>query len=304
MPIRLKDEMPVIDALKDENIFVMAEKRASTQDIRELKIAIINIMPDKERTELQLLRLLSNSPLQTKVTFLRLDSHNYKHVQEDYLQKYYRPFSQRQDRYYDGMIITGAPVENIPFDQVDYWDELREILDWSAAHVTSTMFICWASQAAFFHFHGIDKHPLKEKLSGVYEHKLLVHNEDLTRGFDDVFYAPHSRYTGVSADEIRKDPNLRILAESDEAGAYLVTDVRGKHVFVNGHPEYSPDTLSREYFRDVGKGLNPKVPKNYFPNDDPNQIPQSKWRGHANLLFSNWLNYCVYQTTPYQFPEE
>lgn len=299
MPIRINEKMPVVKALEKEHIFVMPESRAAHQDIRQLHIAIINIMPEKESTELQLLRLLSNSPLQTEVTFVRLDSHRYKNASEKYLQNYYKAFSEVGAQFFDGLIITGAPVEKLPFEQVDYWRELSDIMDWSTEHVTSTLYICWAAQAALYHHYGIPKYRLNKKLSGVYEHKRLYEDEELTRGFDDVFFAPHSRYTGVRDADIKNCAELQILAESPAAGAYLVLDKGKRRIFVNGHPEYGVNTLAKEYRRDLNKNLSPKIPVNYFPNDDPDQKPVDRWRGHSNLLFLNWLNYYVYQITPY-----
>ena len=298
MPIRINDKMPVVKRLEKEKIFVMPESRAAHQDIRQLRIAIVNIMPEKESTELQLLRLLSNSPLQTEVTFIRLDSHRYKNVSEGYLQSYYKAFSEVGMQFYDGLIITGAPVENLPFEQVDYWQELTAVMEWSKEHVTSTMYICWAAQAGLYYHSGIKKYRLDTKLSGIYEHKRLIDDEELTRGFDDVFYAPHSRYTKVYGADISKCGNLEILAESPTAGVYLVLDKENKRIFVNGHPEYSADTLAKEYLRDLNKNLSPEIPVNYFPDDDPGRQPVVRWQGHSNLLFSNWLNYYVYQNMP------
>lgn len=299
MPIRMNENMPVVKKLEKEHIFVMPESRAAHQDIRQLKIAIVNIMPEKESTELQLLRLLSNSPLQTEVTFVRLDSHRYKNISEKYLQSYYKAFSEVSEKFFDGLIITGAPVENLPFEQVDYWKELSDIMAWSCEHVTSSMYICWAAQAGLYYHYGIQKYRLEKKLSGIYLHNRMYEDEELTRGFDNQFFAPHSRYTGVHSKDIRKCRELNILAESPTAGAYLVLDKKNRRVFVNGHPEYSTDTLAKEYFRDLKKNVNPQIPANYFPNDDPQKPPVAKWRCHSNMLFSNWLNYYVYQVTPY-----
>lgn len=299
MPIRIKETMPVVGKLQDENIFLMRLNRAEHQDIRQLQIAIINIMPNKESTELQLLRLLSNSPLQTDVTFIRLKSHNYKNTSVSYLKEFYKTFDEIKNRYFDGLIITGAPVENLPFEGVDYWDELCEIMEWSKKHVTSTMHICWASQAGLYYHYGIDKYRLDRKLSGIYKHTLQNQSEQLTRGFDDEFFAPHSRYTGVRAEDILKVGGLEILAKSDEAGVYIVLDRAHSFIFVNGHPEYEAGTLASEYERDLKKGIDPDIPVNYYPDDDPSKQPKAIWRGHANLLFSNWLNYYVYQETPY-----
>ena len=299
MPIRLNDQMPVFQRLEAENIFVMREQRASTQDIRELHIAILNIMPNKIDTELQLLRLLSNTPLQVRITFVRLDSHRYKHTSEEYLNRFYKPFSEVREERFDGMIITGAPVENLPFEQVDYWEEMREIMGWADTHVTSVMYICWAAQAGFYYHYGIQKHALPEKLSGIYRHTTLYRNEALTRGFNDRFYAPHSRYTEVRREDVQAVPELTILAEADDAGVYLVHDKKNHRVFVCGHPEYSRMTLDAEYQRDVNKGIDPNMPIHYYRNDDPEIGPVFQWKAHAYLLFSNWLNYEVYQVTPY-----
>lgn len=303
MPIRINENMPVVKKLEDEHIFVMPESRAVHQDIRQLHIAIVNIMPEKESAELQLLRLLSNSPLQTVVTFVRLDSHRYKNISEEYLQNYYKAFSEVSTQYFDGLIITGAPVETLPFEKVDYWRELADIMEWSREHVTSTIHICWAAQAGLYYHYGIQKYRFENKLSGIYEHKRLNEDEELTRGFDDVFLAPHSRYTGIYSEDIRKNTKLEILAESLAAGAYLILDKENKRIFVTGHPEYSADTLAKEYRRDIKKGISPVIPVNYFPNDNPENKPVFKWRSHSNLLFSNWLNYYVYQITPYDLFE-
>lgn len=300
MPIRIKGDMPVVQKLERENIFVMTENRAMHQDIRHLKIVVVNIMPKKETTELQLLRLLSNSPLQVEVTFLRLITHQYKNVTSEYLDLHYETFSEIREQYFDGLIITGAPVENMAYEQVDYWQELSEIMEWSKTHVTSTMHICWAAQAGLYYHYGIPKYPLKEKLSGIYPHFITRKTAKLTRGFDDVFFAPHSRYTGVRAEEIDKVRELEILAASPEAGPYLIFTPKGKQIFVNGHPEYDADTLANEYWRDLHKGIHPALPKNYFPEDNPENLPVMKWKCHSNLLFSNWLNYFVYQITPYE----
>ena len=299
MPIRIKGNMPAVKKLEAENIFVMTEHRAAHQDIRQLQIAVINIMPKKEATELQLLRLLSNTPLQTEVTFVSLETHKYKNVETSYLNEFYKPFAQIKDRYFDGLIITGAPVENLEFEQVDYWDEICRIMEWSKTNVTSTLHICWAAQAGLYYHYHIPKHAYEAKLSGVYLHRITRRSAKLVRGFDDEFYAPHSRYTGVRTEDVRKVKSLEILAESDEAGAYIIFTKKGKQIFVNGHPEYEQNTLADEYTRDLAKGIDPAVPKNYFPSDDPTKTPVMKWRSHANMLFSNWLNYFVYQITPY-----
>ena len=303
MPIRLNSQMPVVRRLQEEQIFVMSEERASTQDIRELEIAILNLMPNKEDTELQLLRLLSNTPLQVKPTFLRLDSHRYKHTSEEYLQLFYQSLSEAKKRNWDGLIITGAPVETLPFEEVDYWQELTELFAWSKGHVTATLHLCWAAQAGLYYYYGIQKHLLPTKLSGVYAHRTSDRDEALTRGFNDVFHAPHSRYTGIDPSEIDRCAQLRILAQSDLAGTYLFHDKEQHRLFVTGHPEYSRATLSNEYRRDLGKGIHPKLPVHYFPGDDPSQEPMFQWKAHAYLLFANWLNYEVYQVTPYSLDQ-
>lgn len=304
MPIRINEEMPVVSKLQAENIFAMPESRAATQDIRQLRLIIVNIMPDKQGTELKLLRLLSNSPLQAEVSFLRLESHAYKYIAGEYLQKYYKTFDELKGRYYDGMIITGAPIENLPFEEVDYWKELTEIMEWGKKHVTSTMHICWGAQAGLYYHYGVEKIPFERKLSGVYEHEVQRTTNELVRGFDDSFFVPHSRHTGNRREDMEKIPELEILAASRQAGVYLAASRDKSKVFVFGHPEYEVDTLGKEYFRDVGKGMNPTIPANYYPDNDPTREPKMKWKGHANLLFSNWLNYYVYQVTPYQFDEE
>jgi homoserine O-succinyltransferase len=303
MPVRINEEMPVVKKLEAENIFVMPEHRAESQDIRQLRIAIVNIMPEKEATELRLLRLLSNSPLQTEVTFVRLKTHQYRNTSASYLKKYYQPFFQIQGRFFDGMIITGAPVENLPFEEVDYWEELARIMEWSKSHVTSTMHICWGAQAGLYYHYGIKKYAMPRKLSGIYEHRLVMQTE-LTRGFDEVFCVPHSRYTGIHSEDIRKTAGLDILAEAEAAGAYLIVSADGRLIFVHGHPEYEIGTLASEYKRDLRKGISPEIPEHYFPEDNPAKTPCMRWRGHANLLFSNWLNYYVYQRTPYEFENE
>lgn len=304
MPVRVNEKMPVVMKLRSENIFVMTEFRAAHQDIRPLQIAILNIMPEKESTELQMLRLLSNTALQVETTFIRLDSHTYKNTSAEYLNAFYKPFAEIRKSFYDGLIITGAPVENLPFEEVDYWQELSEIIEWSRLHVTSTMYICWAAQAGLYYHYGIQKYRFDKKLSGVYQHRVQNYGTDLIRGFDDVFYAPHSRYTGIHKDDILAHKELTILAESDKAGAYLILDEAVNRIFITGHPEYSLETLANEYHRDLAKGINPEIPENFFPNDDPGQKPLMTWRGHSNLLFSNWLNYYVYQETPYDFSKE
>lgn len=299
MPIRIPDKLPATKELRGENIFVMSETKAMHQDIRPLKLVIVNLMPTKITTETQLLRLLSNSPLQVEIDFLQMNSHNSKNTSREHLEAFYKTFDQIENSRYDGMIITGAPVENMEFEEVDYWDELVKIMDWSTTHVTSTFHICWAAQAGLYYHYGVPKYPLDKKCSGIFEHKVNRPTSKLVRGFDNEFYAPHSRHTEVRSEDIKKVKELEILAESEEAGVYIVFTKGGRQIFVMGHSEYDANTLRDEYFRDVDKGMNPEVPKHYFPNDNPRRRPIVKWRSHANLLFSNWLNYFVYQITPY-----
>ena len=303
MPIKIPDKLPATKQLAKENIFVMTEKRAASQDIRPLKIAIVNIMPEKVKTETQLLRLLSNSPLQCEVDLIRMSTHTSKTTSEEHLSTFYKSFEDIKNHKYDGMIITGAPVENIPYEEVDYWDELTEIMEWTKTHVTSTLHICWGAQAGLYYHYGVPKHQLPEKCSGVFRHRVRRRTAKLVRGFDSVFYAPHSRHTEVRAEDIKKVPELEILCDSAEAGVYVVTTKKGRRIFVMGHSEYDPDTLKDEYFRDLEKGLNPKIPAHYFPHDDPNGRPIVRWRSHAHLLFANWLNYFVYQITPYNIDD-
>ena len=303
MPIKIADKLPATKQLAKENIFVMTEKRAARQDIRPLKIAIVNLMHEKIKTETQLLRLLSNSPLQVEVDLIQMSSHISKNTSEEHLSAFYKEFSDIKDSKFDGMIITGAPVENMEFEMVDYWAELSEIMEWSKTHVTSTLHICWGAQAGLYYHYGIPKYPLKEKCSGVFRHKVRRTTAKLVRGFDNVFYAPHSRHTEVRAEDINKVPELEILSDSQEAGVYIVTTKKGRQIFVMGHSEYDADTLKNEYFRDLEKGLNPVIPANYFSKNDPTKKPIVRWRSHAHLLFSNWLNYFVYQITPYNIDE-
>ena len=300
MPIKIPNELPAVRVLEDENIFVMTETRAITQDIRPLKILILNLMPTKVDTETQLSRMLGNTPLQVEIELIHTSSHKSKNTAEEHLLAFYKEFSEVRDRYFDGMIITGAPVEKMEFEEVDYWPELTEIMEWSKTHVQSTLHICWGAQAALYYHFGIKKHLLPEKLSGVYRHTVDYKRSILFRGFDDVFYAPHSRYTTVSREEIEATPELRILASSDKAGVYTVATKGGRQIFITGHSEYDRDTLNKEYTRDKNAGINPKIPENYFPGDDDTKEPLITWRAHATLLFTNWLNYFVYQTTPYE----
>lgn len=300
MPIKIQSDLPAKEILENENIFVMDENRAIHQDIRPLQIAILNIMPVKQDTELQLLRALSNTPLQVDVTFLNVKNHISKNTPADHLNKFYCTIDEVRNRKFDGMIITGAPVEDITFEEVDYWEEMCEIMDWAESHVTSTLHICWGAQAGLYHYYGIDKQKLPQKLFGIYEHKVANRKIPLVRGFDDVFLAPHSRHTESPREAIHACPELTVLAESDAAGVFLAIAEGGKKIFVNGHPEYDRYTLQNEYFRDLNKGLPIQVPYNYYPDDDPNNKPLLQWRSHSNNLYSNWLNYYVYQATPYE----
>ncbi len=299
MPIKVPDKLPATKQLRSENIFVMSEKKAMHQDIRPLKIAIVNLMPTKITTETQILRLLSNSPLQVTIDLVRMDSHVSKNTSEEHLASFYTTFDEIKNSKYDGMIITGAPVESIDFENVDYWDELAEIMEWSKTHVTSTLHICWAAQAGLYYHYGIPKYPLEKKCSGVFKHHVNRRTAKLVRGFDNEFYAPHSRNTEVRKEDIIKFKDLEILADSEEAGVYIVFTKGGRRVYVMGHSEYDAMTLDSEYRRDLDKGINPEIPCHYYENDDPKKQPVVRWRSHANLLFSNWLNYFVYQITPY-----
>ena len=299
MPIKIPDQLPSKNVLEGENIFVMTEYRAIHQDIRPLRLLILNLMPTKIVTETQLLRKLSNTPLQIEVEFLQTISHESKNVDPRHLASFYTSFDKVRDHQYDGMIITGAPVENLEFEDVDYWSELCEIMEWSSRNVHSTLHICWGAQAGLFYHYGVTKHPLGPKLSGVFDHTVLMPQSPLFRGFDDSFLMPHSRYTCVFEDDILAIPELELVAVSDDAGVCIVKSSDNRRIFITGHPEYDAETLALEYFRDVKKGLPVGVPKNYFPNDDPETTPIVSWRAHAQLLYSNWLNYYVYQSTPY-----
>lgn len=299
VPINIPKGLPARKLLEQERIFVMDEERATTQDIRPLNIAILNLMPLKEKTELQLLRLLGNTPIQVNITFLHTATHVSKNVSKSHLDTFYTTHEEVKHRKFDGLIITGAPVERLPFEEVNYWEELVDIMEWSKTNVTSVMHICWGAQAALYYHYGIDKYELPRKCSGIYKHRLLDPTVELVRGFSDVFDAPHSRYTDVSLEEIRNHPDLKILAESDDAGVFLIKSKDHKHIFMTGHLEYDATTLAEEYERDLAKGLDIDMPKNYFPNDDVNEKPMNTWRSHTHLLFSNWLNYYVYQATPY-----
>ena len=299
MPIKVQSELPARAILEKENIFVMDEKRAMNQDIRPLNIGILNLMPLKEDTELQLLRSLSNTPLQLDITFITVSSHESRNTAQSHINKFYEPFSAVKGRRFDGLIITGAPVEQMEFEEVDYWAELVEIMDWAEIYVTSTLFICWGAQAAMYHYYGLRKKLLPQKLFGLYRHRVLNRKEPLVRGFDDVFMMPHSRHTTVDAGDIRACKELEILAESQEAGVFAAMAQEGRKVFVFGHPEYDRLTLEKEYLRDKGKGLDIQVPDNYFQNDDSSTRPLLMLRAHANTLYTNWINYYVYQLTPY-----
>lgn len=304
MPIKIPNNLPARTILEGENIFVMTDERAVHQDIRPLRILIFNLMPLKIQTETHLLRSLSNSPLQVEVELLMTDSYTSKNTPQNHLLSFYKTFSEVKKQNYDGLIITGAPVELMEFEEVAYWKELTEILDWSKEHVTNTFHICWGAQAGLYHHYGIKKHELTKKLSGIYKHRVLSHDEQLVRGFDDTFMAPHSRYTGISKENVEKCDKLSVLAESDDAGIYLIISKDKKQIFVTGHSEYDPYTLKEEYRRDLEKGLEADMPVNYFPDDDSSKEPLSIWRSHAHLLYSNWLNYYVYQATPFDLSKK
>lgn len=303
MPIKIQSDLPAKAELEEENIFVMDENRAISQNIRPLEIIVLNLMPIKQDTELQLLRGLSNTPLQIDVTFLQMSSHVSKNTSASHIKKFYQTFEEIKNNNYDGMIITGAPVEKLEFEEVNYWDELITVMEWSKKHVTSTIHICWGAQAGLYYHYGIRKELLSKKLSGVYKHRVMNRKEPLVRGFDDVFMAPHSRYTQASRQQILDNPRLKVLADSDEAGIYIVLGDGGKEIFVMGHPEYDRLTLDQEYKRDIDKGIEPELPVNYYPDDDCNRKPMLSWRSHANNLYTNWLNYYVYQITPYDLNE-
>jgi len=301
MPIKIPDALPAKEVLNNENIFTMDESVAFHQDIRPLRIVILNLMPTKETTETQILRLLSNTPLQVEFVLLHPKSHVSKNTSPEHLDTFYKTFEDVQNQYFDGMIITGAPVEHLEFEEVNYWEELQTIMDWAKERVTSTFYICWASQAGLYHHFGIPKYSVDQKVFGVFPHYVNKNNVKLLRGFDEMFYVPQSRHTEVRREDIEKVPELEILSESDESGVYIVATKDGKHIFVTGHSEYDPLTLKAEYDRDVNKGMDICIPKNYYPNDDPTKQPRSQWRAHASLLFSNWLNYYVYQETPFEW---
>ena len=299
MPIMIPNGLPAAATLAEENIFVMNETRAVTQDIRPLQILVLNLMPTKIATETQLSRLLGNTPLQVELELIHTDSHESKNTSREHLLKFYQTFEDVKDRWFDGLIITGAPVEQMPFEEVDYWPELCQIMDWSTTHVHSTLHICWGAQAGLYHHYGIQKYDLPAKASGVFEHYLVKPQSPLVRGFDDRFYAVHSRNTDVRREDVEAEPQLEVVAVSDEVGLYIVKSIDSRRFFVFGHPEYDTDTLRLEYERDVKRGLNPQVPAHYFPGDDPAAEPRNVWRSQAQLFYTNWLNYYVYQTTPY-----
>ena len=301
MPIRIDNDLPVKKILEDEDIFVMDEARSNSQDIRPIDILILNLMPLKEDTELQLLRSLSNTPLQVNITFVRTLSHESKHTSRDHLERFYSNFREVKQHKWDGMIITGAPVEKMEFEEVEYWEELTKIMDWASKNVRSTFHICWGAQAGLYYHYGIKKHELPKKLSGIYNHFTVHRSRELVRGFDDTFLAPHSRYTGIDADAVRENPNLTVLADSEDCGPYIIVGDEGKNIFVTGHPEYDTLTLDQEYHRDLGKGIDPDIPVNYYPDNNPDNEPVKSWRCHANTLYTNWLNYYVYQSTPYDW---
>lgn len=299
MPIRVQNDLPVKEILEQENIFVMDEYRAAHQDIRPLSIGLLNLMPLKEDTELQILRSLSNTPIQVDVTFVRMTSHVSKNTSTSHIYKFYEPFENIREKKFDGFIITGAPVEQMSFEEVDYWDELVKIMEWTKTNVTSTLHLCWGAQAGIYHHYGINKTELPKKLSGVYRHRVRNRKIPLVRGFDDVFMAPHSRHTEVPQELLEADERITILADSRQAGIFLCMAEDGRQIFVMGHPEYDRMTLDSEYKRDMGRGLNPQIPENYYPDDDPENKPVLTWRSHANNLYTNWVNYYVYQATPY-----
>ena len=299
MPIKIPNGLPARETLESENIFVMPETRALTQNIRPLRIALLNLMPTKVVTETQLSRLLGNTPLQVELELVQVRRHKSKNTSQEHMLAFYKTFDEVENQFFDGMIITGAPVEQMPFEEVEYWDELCHIMEWSKTHVHSTFHICWGAQAALYYHFGIEKVPLAKKLFGVFPHKVVYKNPILLRGFDDIFWVPHSRHTTVRWEDVAAVPEIKILAGSEEAGLYAMITPGGRQVFITGHSEYDPETLKLEYLRDKNAGLPIDVPKNYFPDDDDTKPPMVRWRGHANLLYSNWLNYIVYQTTPY-----
>lgn len=303
MPIRISDDLPAASILKSENIFTMPKSRASLQDIRPLKVLILNLMPKKIETETQLMRLLSNTPLQVDVELLRVDARASKNTPQEHLDKFYGDFERVKDLKWDGFIITGAPLGEIPFEDVYYWEQFTKIVEWSRHNVTSTLFLCWAAQAAFKYLYDLDRSTRKTKLSGIYKHTTHHHHHPLVRGFDDQFWAPLSRFAELDSETILENTDLTIFADAPDAGLYLAASPDCRQVFISGHPEYNADTLNNEYLRDINEGLEVDIPVNYFPDDNPNETPRAKWRSHGNLLYSNWLNYCVYQVTPYDLSE-
>ncbi len=303
MPIKIPNALPATETLLNENIFVMTETRAMSQDIRPLKIAVLNLMPTKIATETQLARVLGNTPLQVELELVQTATHKSKNTSQEHMLAFYKTFDEIRDRKFDGMIITGAPVEQMPFEEVEYWEELCAIMEWTKTNVTSTFHVCWGAQAGLYYHYGIPKYPLDAKLFGVFPHRVERKSSMLLRGFDDTFMVPHSRHTTVLREDVEKVPELKILASSEEAGIYALATDRGRQIFITGHSEYDPDTLEREYLRDKNAGLPIEVPKNYYPNDDDTRSPIVSWRGHAHLLYSNWLNYFVYQTTPYDIAD-
>lgn len=303
MPIRIPSELPAFKTLGEENIFVMSRDRAEHQDIRPLKVVILNIMPKKIETESQLLRLLSNTPIQVDIDLLQMASHTSRNTSQRHLESFYKTFDEIAGNRYDGMIITGAPVELLEYEQVDYWEEITQIMEWSKTHVFSTLYICWAAQAGLYYHFGIPKYPLEKKMFGIFPHRAEVSNCQLLRGFDDIFLVPHSRNTEIRREDIEKIPHLEILTSSDISGIHIVANKNGRQYFITGHSEYDRDTIANEYRRDVEKGIDIQIPYNYFPDDDPDKMPLFSWKCTANLMFSNWLNYCVYQKTPYNLDE-
>jgi homoserine O-succinyltransferase len=301
MPINVQSDLPAKKIMEEENIFMMDQIRAGSQDIRPLRIAILNLMPLKEDTEVHLLRCLSNTPLQVEITFLTTASYVGTNTSKNHLDQFYLTYNDIKDNFYDGLIITGAPVENKDWEDVIYWNEITQIMEWSKTHVTSTLHICWGAQAGIYYHYGIDKYELDSKISGIFTHRVHNRKVPLLRGFDDIFLAPHSRYTEIRKEDVEKNPDLTILADSEEVGLFLVMAQNGKQIFMFGHPEYDRLTLDSEYKRDLGRGLNPKVPVNYYKDDNPDNKPLLTWRAHSNALYTNWLNYYVYQETPYEF---
>lgn len=303
MPVKIPDDLPAAEILESENIFVMSETRAANQDIRPMKVLILNLMPNKIETETQLLRLLGNTPLQVDVDLLRIHDKESKHTSIDHMNNFYRDFEAIRQKNYDGLIITGAPLGQVEFEDVSYWDDIRDIIDWSQQHVTSVLFLCWAAHAALFHLYGLNRKLLKQKRTGVFVHSRTSQHFPLLRGFDDEFLAPHSRFAEMDVDQLKAHPALQVLTESDTAGAYMVLSTNNRNLFVTGHPEYQKSTLKDEYFRDLAQGLEPEVPQNYFRDDNPEGEAVARWHGHGSLLVSNWLNYYVYQLTPYNLDD-